>query len=264
MSACWFHFTQAVSFHSKLITLIKSDQNAQRKKLLCFPLLPAHEIQGAFEMLKLQAMATNAKVFRKFIKYYEDQWLIKVSWVDLLQYKSIEINFNLFRNLTWFFYYFAISFQFEIFTHFLHFFMYTGGPRKHFSLGSHIPKRAQFFRFLLQLRIEEKNKALQAGLLVDRGGSSAANTHTHTLKQMIHNNTNRWFQWRIEIYQTADSNLKTKKNIISLIYVHRKKKLKRKRIENSHIWTNQITCSQPKIILHLKKPHKLSCGKSSN
>lgn len=85
MSACWFHFTQACKRKAmklpKMIKSIRADKKAESiyRQLLCLPLLPAQEIEGAFAMLKLRALASNLIEFQDFFKYYEHQWLIKVN-----------------------------------------------------------------------------------------------------------------------------------------------------------------------------------------
>lgn len=77
MDACWFHFTQAVKKNAAkypaMMKLIRSNTDAAKiyYKLQALPLLPASEINAAFQMLKSQAPTK----FKKFLVYYERQWL---------------------------------------------------------------------------------------------------------------------------------------------------------------------------------------------
>lgn len=85
MSACFFHFCQACKRNAMklpaMIKLIRSDSTAEAiyYKLLCLPLLPADQIVPAFNMLKSEAFGLNKAIFAPFFKYYENQWLKRVS-----------------------------------------------------------------------------------------------------------------------------------------------------------------------------------------
>lgn len=97
MTACWFHFVQACKRNAKkvpkMIRMIRSDTTAEQiyRQLLCLPLLPHHEIQTEFEKIKHRAIALNAGTFRPFLKYYEKQWLKKVSFFFII---NIHCNFT--------------------------------------------------------------------------------------------------------------------------------------------------------------------------
>lgn len=86
-SSCWFHFTQAVKRNvmklPHLIHLLRSNETAKQiyYELLCLPLLPKEYIVEEFEKLKSRANDLNRRVFGAFIKYYENQWLIRVSFI---------------------------------------------------------------------------------------------------------------------------------------------------------------------------------------
>lgn len=81
---CWFHFTQAAKKRAlqtpQLYPHLQSNRAAEEiyYKLLSLPLLPADKIMDEFKKLKISARA-NHRVFEDFIKYYEFQWLKKVS-----------------------------------------------------------------------------------------------------------------------------------------------------------------------------------------
>lgn len=81
---CWFHFTQACKRNamklSKLMKLVRSNEDAERiyYKLLCLPLLPGDKIVSAFATIKKAALEIS-QLFRKFLVYYEKQWLIRVN-----------------------------------------------------------------------------------------------------------------------------------------------------------------------------------------
>lgn len=85
MVSCWFHFCQAVrrkcSKIPNFFAKIQKNEAAERLflKFLALPLLPADKILEAFNMLKLAANATSGIPFKSFLKYFESQWLQKVS-----------------------------------------------------------------------------------------------------------------------------------------------------------------------------------------
>lgn len=85
---CWFHFSQACKRYamklSKLMKLVRTNKDAERiyYKLLCLPLLPADKIVSAFETIKKKALELS-QLFKKFLTYYEKQWLIRVN--DLIK-----------------------------------------------------------------------------------------------------------------------------------------------------------------------------------
>ena len=64
-----------------MVKLIQEDKSAESiyRQLLCLPLLPPDRIVSAFEIIKLRAMALNADAFRQLLRYYNAQWLHKVS-----------------------------------------------------------------------------------------------------------------------------------------------------------------------------------------
>lgn len=82
--ACWFHFTQATKRNAKKLSeLMQFINTSQQGKeiyyhLLCLPFLPEHLIIPAFEKLKLQANALHPRAFKRFLIYFENQWLINV------------------------------------------------------------------------------------------------------------------------------------------------------------------------------------------
>lgn len=81
---CWFHFCQAVKRHASKIenftVTIRANPEARKiyHKLMCIPLLPIHAIEDAFYELKEEALAFDSIFFRRFLSYYENQWIRKV------------------------------------------------------------------------------------------------------------------------------------------------------------------------------------------
>lgn len=96
--ACWFHFTQACKKNAKKITdfEIKLKSNKQIytlfMKFLHLPLLPAHVILEAFNLLKCEAIAVDKPLFNPFLIYYEKQWIKKVSFFFDFSYKFFLIK----------------------------------------------------------------------------------------------------------------------------------------------------------------------------
>lgn len=86
---CWFHLCQAAQKHAEkcraLVKLMQDNEEARDlyKKLLALPLLPANLIKNAFIDLKAEIMSKYGKAFRKFIAYFEKQWIVKVIIVNL-------------------------------------------------------------------------------------------------------------------------------------------------------------------------------------
>lgn len=82
---CWFHFAQAIKKKGSQISgFFKAvRKNKQLEKLyykfLCIPLLPPENIVNAFEMLRDIAQQLDPEVFNEFLKYFEKQWINKVS-----------------------------------------------------------------------------------------------------------------------------------------------------------------------------------------
>lgn len=81
---CWFHFTQACKRCARsleeLIPLIKSGEGKDiYYRLLCLPLLPSDKIDAAFAELKQRALDLHPTAFKRFLKYYEKQWLKNVT-----------------------------------------------------------------------------------------------------------------------------------------------------------------------------------------
>lgn len=83
MHTCWFHFCQAAKRKASqlmhFMAQLKINENIKNAyyKLLCLPLLPASEILSCFQIIKSQV--TDEKVFKPFLKYFETQWMQKVS-----------------------------------------------------------------------------------------------------------------------------------------------------------------------------------------
>lgn len=79
---CWFHLCQAVRRRAtqipKFIDFINGNAVAMLiyRQIMCLPLLRHDLIYPAFNNLKLKALAINAVIFKPFLDYFENQWLI--------------------------------------------------------------------------------------------------------------------------------------------------------------------------------------------
>lgn len=80
-----FHFTQAAKKRAmqtpQLYPYLYSHKDAREiyYKLLSLPLLHPRDIIPEFQKLKVIALAKHRAVFAEFIKYFERQWILKVS-----------------------------------------------------------------------------------------------------------------------------------------------------------------------------------------
>lgn len=81
---CWFHYCQALRRHANAIPgfvqSIRSNAGSLEiyGKFLCLPLLPADKINDAFNVIKAEAETYDLGLFRRFLKYYEKQWIKQV------------------------------------------------------------------------------------------------------------------------------------------------------------------------------------------
>lgn len=84
-NTCWFHLCQAAQRNAEkcrpFIKLLKKNEEARMlyKKILALPLLPAPLIKDAFIKLKADALSRFGKPFRKFLEYFEKQWIERAS-----------------------------------------------------------------------------------------------------------------------------------------------------------------------------------------
>lgn len=103
---CWFHFTQAVKRHAKQIPgfakAIKDDQVAMEiyGKMLCLPLLPAQHINATWARIRAEAFSFDERRFKRFVKYYEQQWIVKVC--AILRFCFCLIHIHFFHFFHWF------------------------------------------------------------------------------------------------------------------------------------------------------------------
>lgn len=78
---CWFHFAQAIRRKlndlPELKSLVRTDKDARKLlyKFMAIPLLPADKIINGFQLL----VGQSNDAFTRFITYFENQWLKKVS-----------------------------------------------------------------------------------------------------------------------------------------------------------------------------------------
>lgn len=90
--ACFFHYTQAVKKHAYktagLVQLIRSNAQARSVyfRLQCLPLLPERFILNEFYALKAEAYKIDRAVFRPFMKYFYQQWMVRVSIFTLMHH----------------------------------------------------------------------------------------------------------------------------------------------------------------------------------
>lgn len=81
---CWFHFCQAVKRNASriagFIPMIRSNllEREIYYKLMCIPLLPAHMIRNAFDILVKKSERVESDAFKKFMQYFQRQWIIRV------------------------------------------------------------------------------------------------------------------------------------------------------------------------------------------
>lgn len=84
-NTCWFHLCQAAQKNAEkcreFIKLIMKNEEARviYKKILGLPLLPANLIKDAFIKLKADALSKFGKTFLKFLTYFEEQGIEKVT-----------------------------------------------------------------------------------------------------------------------------------------------------------------------------------------
>lgn len=89
-SACDFHFVQAnkryIQRLRELVEFVQSKGddakagNELLNHLLNLPLLPADQIADMFVQIKHKALALNRNAFKRFINYYQNQWIVKVGY----------------------------------------------------------------------------------------------------------------------------------------------------------------------------------------
>lgn len=162
--ACWFHFTQAVKGHAQQISgfykAIKSDRLAMEiyGKMLCLPLLPAKHINATWALIRKEALDFDKNRFKRFVKYYEQQWIIKVC--DFLFRFVLSLiyigNFELQEGAD----------KISVFGRQTRLEAYNG------VIGKRMPKKGQFFRFLKVLLQEEYNKCKEFSYLIRTGGET--------------------------------------------------------------------------------------------
>lgn len=90
---CWFHYCQAIKKHSSQIPefmgILRGEPSTLKTyyEIMCLPLLPSHQIQDAYNEIKLEATTRYGELYSKFMRYVESQWLKKVI-VDNCRYFS--------------------------------------------------------------------------------------------------------------------------------------------------------------------------------
>lgn len=84
LTACWFHFTQACkakAYKLGMKSMLDSNKHGRDAyyELLALPLLPADEIMAQFRNIEARVNEHNVPNFKRFLKYYYKQWLVRVS-----------------------------------------------------------------------------------------------------------------------------------------------------------------------------------------
>lgn len=85
LASCRFHYAQAckrraATKNGQMVQLCRADEKAARLyyKLLALPLLPAINIQPAFNIIKQQVQSlgeNESGKFKKYLDYMENQWI---------------------------------------------------------------------------------------------------------------------------------------------------------------------------------------------
>lgn len=83
LSACFFHFAQAVRKNAKETKGLMDFLNSNKKKikslyykLMYLPHLPPQHVNSIFIDLKKEIESLKSEEFNKFITYYEKQWMV--------------------------------------------------------------------------------------------------------------------------------------------------------------------------------------------
>lgn len=145
---CWFHYRQAIRRHAiaipKFVEKIQANPAFMEiyGKLLCLPLLPAKMINGTFNVIKAEAKSIDAKLFRRFLKYFERQWIQQEGATSISVYRKTTRTNN------------AVE-------------AYNG------HLGRRIPAKGHFFRFAVILLDEEDAKARDFHIAIKTAGASS-------------------------------------------------------------------------------------------
>lgn len=84
LSACWFHFTQAVKRRANkfptMMNIIRTNNTAKRLfyKVMCLALLPAKYIKDEFFKIEIELQKIHKSAFKAFLLYFQQQWLTNV------------------------------------------------------------------------------------------------------------------------------------------------------------------------------------------
>lgn len=98
--SCWFHFTQAIFKRAKKISgflkFLKSDDTAKKlfRKFSLLPLIREDTILMAFQSFKNESIKFGSR-FSHFLKYFEDQWIIKEGAAAICKVTALTIYSNL-------------------------------------------------------------------------------------------------------------------------------------------------------------------------
>lgn len=102
---CWFHFTQAVKRHAnkkipRFANAIQNDKVSMEiyGKMMCLPLLPAQHINVTWANIRAEALAHDKRRFKRFAKYYEQQWIVNVR-----EYFTFLFLFARFIHIFWYY-----------------------------------------------------------------------------------------------------------------------------------------------------------------
>lgn len=180
--SCWFHYCQAIrrkcSKFGNFFATLQKDKPSEKLflKFLALPLLPADQIRETFNMLKLtaNAMDDKGKLFTPMLKYYEKQWLQRVSFFFMkvniyLAYALRNSNGN------------QINFAFYLQENENTISVDKLSMRETSSLKSYnsrlaqkLPSKGNFYKFMKSIAEEELVQSHDMALLVESGGGAVA------------------------------------------------------------------------------------------
>lgn len=135
-------------------------------KFLCLPLLPANEIDAAFYRLKTEAENFDNRLFKRFLLYFESQWIKKVKKL----YRSIIATNGV---LHCFFFVCEQEGALNICVHDRSSRTTNALEAYNGHLSRQIQKKGHFFKFLEEIKEQEFRKSVDFANLIQSGAQSA-------------------------------------------------------------------------------------------
>ena len=161
---CWFHFSQALRRRAKTIKnfliFLKSNKDARKlfRKFTFLPLLREDKIVMAFTLFKDESRIFGSR-FNDFVKYVEDQWIVKEGPTSFCVYMLPDRTNNLLESFN-------------------------------SNLNSKIPTSGSFFKFIELLRSEELTTSADYAKIKAGGAqvySKKSNKYVESNKFIIEN-----------------------------------------------------------------------------